>query len=183
MIKFFDKIDEICFPIFNNRIKNNFFDWFLPKYTNLGGLFFIISLTAILIIFGNTDIRYLGVQMGFALAISQGITYPMKSIIKRERPYNVIEDLNTFGFIMKDYSFPSGHSSASFTLATVMALNYPGLGLIAIIMAGLVAISRMYIGVHYPTDVLAGIIIGIGSSFIVYIFLLDYVREFINIFF
>lgn len=181
--KAFRKIDETFFPIFNDKIKNSFFDWLLPKYTYLGGLVFIISLTAIMVLFGKGNIRYIGMQMAFSLIISQGITYSLKSLIARERPYNVLDNLHTFGFVMKDYCFPSGHSSASFTVAVIIALNVPSLAILVLLMAALVAMSRMYVGVHYPTDVIAGIIIGVGSSLIVYNFLLKYVVKVINIIF
>ena len=176
------KIDEFLFPIFNDKIKNVFFDWLLPKYTNLGGLVFIISFTSLWIIFGRNS-RSIGVQMAAALCLSQGITYSLKALIKRERPYNVLKNLNTFGVKMMDYSFHSGHSSASFTVATIIFLNWPQMGIISIALASLVAISRMYIGVHYPTDVIIGIIIGISSSLIVNKFLLNYIDILIDIIF
>lgn len=183
MENIFKKIDGKFFPIFNKKIKNKFLDWLLPKYTYLGGLVFVTILTLALIIFGKGKVRYIGVQLGVALAISQGITYSVKAIVARERPYNVLDNLNTFGFELKDYSFPSGHSSSSFTIATIVFLNIPSIGIILYLYAILIAISRMYLGVHYPTDVLAGIIIGIGSSLIVYEFLLSFVEKLINFIF
>jgi len=57
---------------------------------------------------------------------------------------------------LKDYSFPSGHTSASFAIATTIAFNMPRLSIVAFILAFAIGISRIYLGVHYPTDVMAG---------------------------
>ena len=65
----------------------------------------------------------------------------------------------------KDFSFPSGHSCASFAAATALLGHLPlriGIGLV--ILALLVALSRLYVGVHYPSDVLGGILVGIGAG-------------------
>ncbi len=183
MENLFVKIDKKFFPIFNKRIKNKFFDWFLPKYTYLGGLVFVITFTIFLIVFGNDSIRNIGMQLGFALLISQGITYSLKAILKRERPYNVLEEINTYGLELRDYSFPSGHSSSSFTIASIIFLNNPIIGIFALIYAIFIAISRIYLGVHYPTDVIAGIGIGLLSSIFVYNFLLSFIDKIINIIF
>lgn len=178
-----NKIDRILFPIFNKKIKNKFFDWFLPKYTYLGGLIFVTALTLTLTILGKGNTRYIGMQMTLALIISQGITYSIKAIIARERPYNYLDDLYTFGFELKDYSFPSGHSSSTFTIATIVFLNMPTIGIFLYLYAGLIAISRIYLGVHYPTDIIGGIIIGVGSSLIVYFYLLSFVEKLIKFIF
>lgn len=161
--------------LINERMKTKFLDRFMVKFTNLGSAVFISLFTLALIIFGNEKWRNTGIQAATTLAISQTITYGLKSLLGRERPYNILKNLNTFGIILKDYSFPSGHTSASFSLATTIALNNPFLAILVIAMALLVGISRIYLGVHYPTDVAAGIVLGLGSALIVHLYLITYV--------
>jgi undecaprenyl-diphosphatase len=65
-----------------------------------------------------------------------------------------------------DFSFPSGHTIASFEAATALALHNKKLGIPALILAGLIAFSRLYLYVHYPTDVIVSIFLGIAFAFI-----------------
>lgn len=101
--------------------------------------------------------------------VSSAVTIGMKRIVKRDRPFV------TYPFIIKrdvggDYSFPSGHTSAAFYSATSLSLLFPKWYVIApsYLYAATVGYARMYQGVHYPTDVLAGAIVGAGSAWLSY---------------
>lgn len=172
--------DEKLIMLINEKMKTKFLDRFMVRYTDLGSAVFISLFTFLLIVFGNEKWRNTGIQAAATLAISQTITYGLKSLLGRERPYNILKNLNTFGITLKDYSFPSGHTSASFSLATTIALNYPFLSILVLGMALLVGISRIYLGVHYPTDVVAGIVLGVGSAIVVHLYVFVYLIEFIN---
>lgn len=166
MKKILKQIDKTFFRVFNKKMKNNFFDWLMPKYTNLGSLTFIV--VVLLILLFTSRFRSIGIQLLYTLTISQTITYVLKALVKRDRPYDVLKDINTYGMVLKDHSFPSGHSSASFSLALVLAFNFPKLTPVFIGMSTLVAISRVYLGVHYGTDIIFGSLLGSLSAFIVY---------------
>lgn len=89
----------------------------------------------------------------------------LKPTIQRIRPFDVITDIELLVKRPLDYSFPSGHTAASFT--SVMALYLAGekkLWIPALVLAVLIAFSRLYLYVHYPTDVLGGVIIGVISG-------------------
>lgn len=180
-MKLFKWFDDKLIELINNKIKTDFLDKFMVQFTNLGGLVFISLFVFSLVIFGNERIKFMGVQAAMTLFISQTITYILKSLLSRERPYNILEHLNTFGITLKDYSFPSGHSSASFSVATTIAFNIPKLSIVVLLIAFIIGVSRIYIGVHYPTDVAAGIILGISSALVVHVYLLDYVKSLVDI--
>jgi len=181
MKKGFKWFDDKLIEILNERIKNDFLDKFMLKFTNFGGGIFTTFFTLALILFGKGKVRFIGIQIAITLLISQGITYSLKALLSRERPYNMLKNLNTFGITLKDYSFPSGHSSASFSIAAAIAFNIPKLSILVFAIALTVGISRIYLGVHYPTDVAAGIILGIGSALVVHAYLLNYIEKFTDV--
>lgn len=174
--------DEKMIRIINQNMKSKFLDRFMIRFTNLGGVVFTSLFILVLLLFGKGKARNIGIQGSATLAISQTITYSLKSLLSRERPYNILKNLNTFGIKLKDYSFPSGHTSASFSIATIVALNLPKLSILALMVALIIGISRIYLGVHYPTDVIAGMILGVGSAILVHIYLLTYIDKLIEIF-
>jgi undecaprenyl-diphosphatase len=104
--------------------------------------------------------------------INLGITAGLKYLVKRKRPFTTYKGIivNKSGSPCLDPSFPSGHTSTSFMLATSLILEYPKWYVIvpSYLYAGTVAYSRMDLGVHYPTDILAGALIGTGSAYFTY---------------
>ncbi len=147
------------------------------RVTDLGGAFFITVFTFSLVLFGTTRNKIIGIEALVSLGISQIIVHSLKRIMSRERPYKIIEQLNTFGIDLSDYSFPSGHTTASFSLAASLSLNMPRFTVYVLLLALIIAISRVYLGVHYPSDVAAGIILGVGSALMVHFYLLKLVES------
>ena len=109
----------------------------------------------------NKTLRNNGLQMGIGFTLTIGETFLLKSLIKRPRPYVTYPDLKN-QTTEKSYSFPSGHTSSPFSIATSLSLNYPKWYVIApaYLWAGATGYSRMYLNVHYPSDVLAGAALG-----------------------
>lgn len=103
-----------------------------------------------------------------SLLINTAITQAMKYTINRQRPYDAYPTIINPYKIEKDASFPSGHTSTAFALATSMSMQYKKWYVVvpAFVWAGSVGYSRMYLGEHYPTDVFAGAAIGIGSAYL-----------------
>ncbi len=150
--------DFIRFPIL---------DTFFTFVTHLGDSGIIwIAIGIILLIMPKH--RREGVCVLTALLIGFLITNAaLKNLIARPRPYTLIEGLSILIPEPADFSFPSGHACSSFAAAvTMLRLSDRRAGIAAVILAFVISFSRLYIGVHFPTDVLAGILIGTVSAFI-----------------
>ena len=133
------------------HIRQVWMDGFWKTITHLGdaGWFWII-LGIVLLIPKKT--RKAGIAALAALAIGALITnVALKNIIARIRPYEVVEGLKLLIEPQSDFSFPSGHTCASIGAALAIPL---------VILAVLISLSRLYVGVHYPTDVLGGAVVG-----------------------
>ena len=142
-------------------------DTFMTSVTKLGdaGIAWII-LTIILLLIPKT--RKAGAYMAVALIADLIICNAiLKPIVARPRPYSINKTIKLLVSPLRDYSFPSGHTAASF--ASVSALYFAGrkrMAAGALIVSVLIAFSRMYLYVHYPTDVLGGLIIGLLCGWI-----------------
>ena len=145
-------------------------DVVMPIITMFGdGGIFWIACSVLLLLFPKT--RKTGLGMGFALIMGLIIcNMTLKPLVARIRPYDLQAQLgvtiNLLNGTMHDFSFPSGHTIASFEAATVLLKNSKKMGIPAMLLAVLIAFSRLYLYVHYPTDVIASIILGMLFAFI-----------------
>lgn len=152
--------------LINSRIKSNILDRLFPVITNLGSAAFTLFFSLSLILFGKDRVKAAGIEAILTLATSSILVTYLKKKFTRPRPYWVIKDVNSFNLNLKDYSFPSGHTTAAFSLAAVLSINFPGMMMIFMSAALLVGLSRIYLAVHFPTDVFIGMIIGISFGMI-----------------
>ncbi len=159
----FDALNSFEIPILDaiGNIKCGFFDAFFPVITRFAdkGIGWI-AIAVILLLFKRT--RKTGFMVGAALLIGlifgNGI---LKPLFDRERPYEFANITLTLIAPLHDGSFPSGHTLASFEAATVLMLRDRRMGIPALVLAFVIAFSRLYLYVHYPSDVLAGILLGV----------------------
>jgi len=116
----------------------------------------------------NKTIRNNGYELLIAVGINAGITQIMKLGFNRTRPSDAYPNDVFVRSVSHDKSFPSGHTSQAFALATTLTLQYHKwyISVPAYLYAGCVGYSRMYLGKHYPSDVLAGAAVGAGSSWL-----------------
>ena len=136
---------------------------FFKLVTHFGdiGIFWIL-IAVIMLFFKKT--RKTGLMMGAALVL--GVIFGngiLKNLFQRVRPFDLENALVQIPIIAKpgDWSFPSGHTLASFEAATVLMIRDKRFGIPALILAVLVAFSRLYLYVHFPSDVIAGALLGI----------------------
>ena len=139
---------------------------FITSFGN-GGVIWIV-LTVILLLIPKT--RKTGLILGAAL-ILDGIlcNLLLKNLMRRIRPCDINDAVRLLIPYPSDYSFPSGHTAVSFAAAS--ALYFAGekyLWKAALVLAAFIAFSRMYLYVHYPTDVLGGVVIGIIAGYLGY---------------
>lgn len=149
------------------NMTNPLLDTVMPLITLLGdaGIFWILVSVIMLCI---PKYRKTGLAMGAALVMGLIVcNLAMKPLIARSRPYDF--QFEHFGKAITllvstphDFSFPSGHTLASFEAATALLIGNKKLGIPAMILACLIAFSRLYLYVHYPTDVLFAVVMGIG---------------------
>lgn len=145
-----------------NTVRQEWLDPVIARFTQLGnaGILWIV-ITLILLIIPKT--RKVGCACFLSLVLSlifcNGI---IKHLVARPRPYTQIPGLQLLVPLASDWSFPSGHSSSSFCVGTVCLARLPKkFGVPLIILAALIALSRLYVGIHYPTDVIGGVLLGI----------------------
>ena len=146
------------------NMANPFLDKIMPIITVLGdaGIFWMICAAVLAI---TKKYRKVGFGMAFAMAMGLLVcNIILKPTVARIRPYDFQETLGvTINLLIEkqhDFSFPSGHTIASFEACTVMMLGSKKLGIPAPLLAILIAFSRLYLYVHYPTDVIASVILG-----------------------
>ena len=107
---------------------------------------------------------WLWTRVGVAILISESVSGALKDWIARDRPPLVDPDPEPLVSLPVTHSFPSGHATVSFACATTLALAVPRLRIPLYALAALIAFSRVYVGVHYPLDVLGGAVLGVGIA-------------------
>ncbi|MFZ7101996.1 MAG: phosphatase PAP2 family protein [Peptococcaceae bacterium] len=152
--------DRSLLYMINHKLRCNVLDRFMELSTNLGGAPFTVAVSLFLMLWGKGTLKNTAMLGAIALTLSFIGGFFLKRIFERRRPYQEIPDTYTGAKLFKDYAFPSGHTTASFSLAVSYALAYPYLTFLLISCALLVGISRIYLGQHYPSDVLVGGLLG-----------------------
>lgn len=115
----------------------------------------------------NVPVRNKSFYLVECIAVSAAVSLSLKYAVNRPRPYAKYPELENFA-VKTTPSFPSGHTSNAFALATSLSLAFPRwyVATPALIWAGAVGYSRMHLGVHYPSDVAMGAVVGSGSAFL-----------------
>ncbi len=176
MIEAIQNFDASALLYIQDFLRTPFLTSLLVLFSKIGnnGLVWILT-GVILLIFRKTR------RGGFDLLICLLSAYIIndlliKFLVCRARPYDTIEGLTTLVAPLSSYSFPSGHANSSFAAAIALTLAFGQKGALAYIPAVLIAVSRCYVGVHYPSDVFAGMLVGTLVSLAVYKLLRKYIK-------
>lgn len=162
--------DTALLGFINSYFHNSLLDSVMPMITALGngGIVWVL-LSAVLLL--NRKYRFVGLLTVSAILLSsllgEGI---LKHLIQRPRPFMDIPAINLLIAKPLTYSFPSGHTASSFAAAGILGKKFRQYRIPIYILAALIAFSRMYLYVHYPTDILGGILLGFICSKIVLYF-------------
>lgn len=139
--------------------------WKLVTSLGNGGLLWV-GISLLLLIPKKT--RWAGLTALLALGMGALVTnLTLKPLVARVRPYETVAGLTSLVGPMRDYSFPSGHTCSAFAAASVYFKYFRGhWGVLSMVLAGMIAFSRLYVGVHYPTDVLCGLAVGLLAGWL-----------------
>ena len=169
MMSFFSWIQNADLSVLRfirQNIANPVLDFLMPLVTLIGedGILWIAAAIALLC-FKKT--RKAGFVMGFSLLIGLvTVNLTIKPLVGRIRPY-VLDDVPILVESLGDGSFPSGHTTACFEAAvSLMLCGYKKWGYVSLFAAFLVAFSRLYLYVHFPTDIITGAVIGTAAAFL-----------------
>ncbi len=159
-------IDTAVFRWINQSIAHPFLDWLMPLASNPHSLLWLVFLLAGAVIWkGGTRGRLCIVMLVCVVVLGEGLVWhPLKLLFERARPFNALPDVRLLVGKGNSYSMPSSHAANVFAAATVLFVYYRRSGWIMLPLALLVGISRIYNGVHYPSDVVAGSAVGLAFA-------------------
>ncbi|MBU5537230.1 MAG: phosphatase PAP2 family protein [Candidatus Aenigmatarchaeota archaeon] len=148
-------LDIAIFLLINKGLANTFFDFILFYFDKLSYVIY-----ALLILFSIIKNRNLAVLLMLALIFTGVFIHMLKQAIGRERPYEV---LNARLLVAPETnkSFPSNHAAQAFLVATLVFSYYRRLGILLFPFAIVISLGRVYLGVHYPSDVIVGAVLGV----------------------
>ncbi len=159
---------EFSFLYFLQELHTPILDSIMLFFTKMGNIGLPwLAIAAILLCFKKT--RPCGIAIVASLLIKELLgNLILKNLIARERPCWIDTTIPLLISSPSSYSFPSGHTFDGFAASVSILLYYKKAGILAVIIAAIIAFSRMYLFVHFPTDVLASVVLGIFVAVLVH---------------
>lgn len=164
-------VDIWILNFINNNLHNSFMDKLMIFFSSIGNSGLIWILISLILI-AMPKYRKIGIMALCTLILTTILgEVILKNLVKRGRPFTTIIDFKLLVATPSSYSFPSGHTGSSFAVAGILANKLKKSRFYVYALATLIAFSRLYLYVHYPSDILGGIILGSVSDYIIlYIF-------------
>ncbi len=162
MIDILYQIDLGIFYFINHTLSNPLFDKFFSFITEVEHWYLVYAiLWLLLVIKGGKLGRVTGIMILVLISVSDQVSSSfLKNLIGRVRPCNELPDVNILAGCTSSYSFPSSHAVNNFAAAVFLSVIYPKFKYAFFTVAFLLAFSRPYTGVHYPSDIIGGALIG-----------------------
>lgn len=167
LMELLKSIDIAIFYFINQRISNGFFDILMPLITDFGLWPYLVMLTALFCIHLRRKGIYPFVLTQVSIFSSRWVCRFLKVFFGRQRPFAILENTHVLEMEHYTFSFPSGHTTVAFAFATVLAVKIPRVRIPVLVIAVLIGFSRIYVGTHYPSDVVAGMFLGCSVSAII----------------
>ncbi|WAA10924.1 phosphatase PAP2 family protein [Fervidibacillus albus] len=142
--------------------------------TQLASAPFSIGIVLLLILNSTGNVKTAAITAGISLAISHIPVQIGKKIFRRKRPYLVFNQIFVTNRPLKDLSFPSGHTTAAFSVITPFVIFYPFSSFILVPLGMIIGLSRIVLGLHYPSDCFAGMLLGIVFGLLSVYFMNNY---------
>lgn len=168
------KLDQQLFVFINSSLSNPVFDKVMPFVTDLHkNPWFLATVVPLLLglwIYRQKK-KAIPVIVGLVLTVSATDSFNyriLKPMFQRPRPTAVEQTIQVRSHVNGGHSFPSNHAANNFAAATFLSFCYPSYALIYFAVASLIAFSRVYVGVHYPFDVLGGAVVGFAFGLFFY---------------
>ncbi|MEH7235706.1 phosphatase PAP2 family protein [Bacillus sp. JJ1562] len=153
----------------NQHYDKKLLHFFFSKITFLGGATFTIITCLALAFLTTNQSRITAIASALSLAISHIPVHVIKKLYPRKRPYLIVEKSKFPLKALTDHSFPSGHTTAIFSVIIPFILYMPYLSIVLLPIGICVGLSRIFLGLHYPSDVMAGGLLGTASGVLSFI--------------
>ena len=168
MIDFFYSIDLAIFYLFNHSISTPLFDKFFSILTNVNNWYIAYVILLVLVFTkGGKRGKIAVIMVILLIVVTDQLGHKViKEIFQRIRPCNALSDVVAPLGCNGTYSFPSNHALNNFAAAMFFGKLFPKFKWILFVTASLIALSRVYLGLHYPSDIIGGAIIGLAFGYI-----------------
>jgi len=162
-------IDRTLFLFLNRTVANPVFDWLMPIITEEHNQYIpILLIWLTLMIFCGKKGRITGLLIIVIITLSDQLSSSViKPLVGRTRPCFVVDGVRLLIDQSRSFSFPSSHATNMAAAATLFSVKYPRGRIVIISIAAAVAYSRIYVGVHYPSDLIGGAILGVLCAAVV----------------
>ena len=178
-LEWLNELDKILFILINIELANPVTDFIMPIITN--DIFLRVAYTLVMLLLlwkGNSRVRWMVLFSVVTMLLTDQISSNLlKDLFHRPRPCQIMSDLRLLIDCGSGYAMPSSHAANSFAQAAFFGTLIPKSRWYLIIIAFLIAISRVFVGVHYPGDVLTGTILGVFFGLLMAVMFIPFERK------